>query len=138
MSNVLQLFDSFNQGGTEWQTVQLTRLLHESGKHRIFVASLSSEGPLRAHVERLGFNDIPYFPLQNFYNVNAMKQLSRLASLMRQKEIDLVHAHDFYTNICGTAAAKLAGVRARIASRRETEGIRSPAKRWLERRAFNT
>jgi glycosyltransferase involved in cell wall biosynthesis len=28
-------------------------------------------------------------------------------------------------------------VRARIVSRRETEGIRSPAKRWLERRAFN-
>ncbi|HEX3249073.1 MAG TPA: glycosyltransferase [Pyrinomonadaceae bacterium] len=137
MANVLQLFDSFNQGGTEWQTVQLTRLLHESGKHRIFLASLSNEGPLRAEVERLGFHDIPSFPLQNFYNVNAVKQLSRLASLMRKNKIDLVHAHDFYTNIFGTAAAKLAGVRARIASRRETEGIRSPAKRWLERRAFN-
>lgn len=137
MSNVLQLFDSFNQGGTEWQTIQLTRLLHESGKHRVFVAALSSKGPLRAEIERLGFNDVPSFPLQNFYNLNAMKQLSRLASLMRQNKIDLVHAHDFYTNIFGMAAAKLAGVRARVASRRETEGIRSPAKRWLERRAFN-
>lgn len=138
MANVLQLFDSFNQGGTEWQTVQLTRLLHESGKHRLFLAALSNEGPLRAEVERLGFNDIPSFPLQNFYNANAMKQLSRLASLMREKKIDLVHAHDFYTNIFGMGAAKLAGVRARITSRRETEGIRSPSKRWLERRAFNT
>jgi glycosyltransferase involved in cell wall biosynthesis len=138
MPNVLQLFDSFNQGGTEWQTVQLTRLLHESGKHRIFLASLSGEGPLRAEVERLGFHDIPSFPLQNFYNANAARQLSRLASMMRKNKIDLVHAHDFYTNIFGMAAAKLAGVRARIASRRETEGIRSPSKRWLERRAFNT
>ena len=138
MANVLQLFDSFNQGGTEWQTVQLTRLLHESGKHRLFLAALSNEGPLRAEVERLGFNDIPSFPLQNFYNTNAMKQLARLASLMREKKIDLVHAHDFYTNIFGMGAAKLAGVRARITSRRETEGIRSPSKRWLERRAFNT
>jgi glycosyltransferase involved in cell wall biosynthesis len=138
MANVLQLFDSFNQGGTEWQTVQLTGLLHASGKHRLFLASLNNDGPLRAEVERLGFHDIPSFPLQNFYNANAMKQLSRLASLMRKNEIDLVHAHDFYTNIFGMAAAKLARVRARIASRRETEGIRSPAKRWLERRAFNT
>ena len=138
MANVLQLFDTFNQGGTEWQTVQLTRLLHESGKHRLFLASLSNEGPLRAEVERLGFHDIPSFPLQNFYNANAMKQLSRLASLMRKNKIDLVHAHDFYTNIFGMAAAKLARVGARITSRRETEGIRSPAKRWLERRAFNT
>ena len=138
MPNVLQLLDSFNQGGTEWQTVQLTRLLHESGKYRIFLASLSPEGPLRAEVERLGFHDIPLFPLQNFYNPNALKQLSRLASLMRKNKIDLVHAHDFYTNIFGMAAATLARVPARIASRRETEGIRSPAKRWLERRAFNT
>jgi L-malate glycosyltransferase len=138
MPNVLQLFDSFNQGGTEWQTVQLTRLLHESGKYRIFLASLSGEGPLRAEVERLGFHDIPSFPLQSFYNPNAAKQLSRLASLMRRKKIDLVHAHDFYTNIFGMAAATLARVPARIASRRETEGIRSPSKRWLERRAFNT
>ena len=68
MANVLQLFDSFNQGGTEWQTVQLTCLLHESGKHRLFLASLSNEGPLRAEVERLSFHDIPSFPLQNFYN----------------------------------------------------------------------
>lgn len=138
MPNVLQLFDSFNQGGTEWQTVQLTRLLHESGKYRLFLASLSSEGPLRAHLEQLGFSDIPSFPLQNFYNVNALKQLLRLAALMRENKIDLVHAHDFYTNIFGMAAAKLAGVRARITSRRETEGIRSPSKRWLERRAYNS
>ena len=137
MPNVLQLLDSFNQGGTEWQTVQLTRLLHESGKHRIFLASLNSDGPLRAEVERLGYRDIPSFPLQNFYNANAIKQLGRLASLMRKNKIDLVHAHDFYTNIFGMAAATLARVPARIASRRETEGIRSPAKRWLERRAFN-
>jgi glycosyltransferase involved in cell wall biosynthesis len=137
MANVLQLFDSFNQGGTEWQTVQLTRLLHDSGKHRIFLASLSSDGPLRSQIERIGFHDIPSFPLQNFYNLNAMMQLSRLASLMRNKKIDVVHAHDFYTNIFGMAAATLAGVRARIASRRETEGLRSPAKRWLERRAYN-
>ena len=137
MPNVLQLFDSFNQGGTEGQTVQLIKLLRESGKYDVFIASLSSEGPLRAHVERLGYKDIPSFPLQNFYNANAAKQLTRMRALMKRWKIDIVHAHDFYTNIFGTTAAKLAGVKARIASRRETEGIRSPAKRWIERRAFD-
>jgi glycosyltransferase involved in cell wall biosynthesis len=138
MPNVLQLLDSFNQGGTEWQIVQLTKLLQASGKYRIFLAALSGEGPLRTEVERLGYRDIPTFPLQNFYNVNALKQQSRLVSFIREKEIHLVHAHDFYTNIFGMAAATLAGVSARIASRRETEGIRSQAKRWVERRAFNS
>jgi glycosyltransferase involved in cell wall biosynthesis len=137
MTNVLQLLDSFNQGGTESQTVQLVRLLHESGRHRVFVASLSSEGPLRREVERLGFENMPSFPLQNFYNVNAARQLMRLRSFIIQSNIHVVHAHDYYTNIFGLAAAQLARVPARIASRRETEGIRSPMKRWLERRAFN-
>ena len=138
MPNVLQLLDSFNQGGTEGQIVQLTRWLQASGKYRIFLAALSGEGPLRAEVERLGYRDIPTFPLQNFYNVNALKQQTRLVSYLREKKIDVVHAHDFYTNIFGMAAATVAGVPGRIASRRETEGIRSPAKRWVERRAFNS
>ena len=138
MPNVLQLLDSFNQGGTEGQIVQLTRFLQQSGKYRVFLAALSGEGPLRAEVERLGFRDIPTFPLQSFYNVNALRQQSRLVSYIREKEIDVVHAHDFYTNIFGMAAAAVARVRGRIASRRETEGIRSPAKRWVERRAFNS
>lgn len=138
MPNVLQLLDSFNQGGTEGQTVQLIRLLKESGKHDVFVASLSSEGPLRAQIERLGYKDVPSFPLQNFYNANAAMQLTRLRSLIKRLKIDIVHAHDFYTNIFGMTAARLAGVKGRIASRRETEGIRSPAKRWVERRAFAT
>src|SRR5687768_5135429 len=138
MPNVLQLLDSFNQGGTEGQIVQLTKWLQASGKYRIHLAALSGEGPLRAEVERLGYRDIPTFPLQSFYNVNALRQQSRLVSYLREKEIDVVHAHDFYTNIFGMAAAAVAGVRGRIASRRETEGIRSPAKRWVERRAFNS
>ena len=137
MPKVLQLLDSFNQGGTEGQTVQLIKLLKDSGKYEVFIASLSGEGPLRSKIERLGYKDVPSFPLQNFYNANAAMQLSRLTSLMRRLRIDIVHAHDFYTNIFGTTAATLAGVKARIASRRETEGIRSPAKRWIERRAFD-
>src|ERR1044072_978543 len=108
MANVLQLFDSFNQGGTEWQTVQLTRLLQESGKHRLFLATLNDEGPLRAEVERLGFHDIPAFSLQNFYNFNAMKQLWRRALLMRKNKIHLVHAHGFHTNTLWPAGPEAA------------------------------
>lgn len=135
--NVLQLFDSFYLGGTERQTAQLTRLLHESGRYRVRVACGRREGPLLAEVERLGTGDIPAFPLTSFYDRNFFTQLRRLARFIRENEIDLVHAHDFYTNIFGTAAAALARVPARIASRRETDGIRSPRQRWVERRAYD-
>jgi glycosyltransferase involved in cell wall biosynthesis len=135
--NVLQLIDSFNQGGTERQVVQLTRLLAQSGRYHVHLACLSGKGPLRAEVERLGFREIPEFPLNSFYDRNTFIQLRRLVHLMREREIDIVHAHDFYTNIFGMAAAALARVPARIASRRETDGIRSRAQRIVERRAFN-
>ena len=137
MRNVLQLFDSFYLGGTERQTAQLTRLLHESGRYRVRVACGRREGPLLAEVERLGTGDIPAFPLTSFYDRNFFTQLRRLARFIRENEIELVHAHDFYTNIFGMAAAARARAPARIASRRETDGIRSTKQRWVERRAYD-
>ncbi|MCA1615393.1 MAG: glycosyltransferase [Acidobacteria bacterium] len=137
MYNVLQLIDSFYQGGTERQTVQLTRLLHESGRYRLRLACLRPEGPLRAEVERLGFTDIPSFPLDSFYDRNMAAQLRRFVRYLRENEIDLVHAHDFYMNVFGMAGATLARVPVRLASRRDTEGVRSPAQRWVERRAYD-
>lgn len=136
MRNVLQLFDSFYLGGTERQTAQLTRLLCESGRYRVRVACGRREGPLLAEVESLGTGDIPSFPLTSFYDRNFFKQLRRLARFIRENEIELVHAHDFYTNIFGTAAAALARAPVRLASRRETDGIRSTKQRWVERRAY--
>ena len=137
MYNVLQLFNSFYQGGTERQTVQLTRLLHESNRYRLHLACIRPEGPLRADIERLGITDIPSFPLTSFYDRNMVVQLRRFVAFLRDNDIDLVHAHDFYTNIFGMIGATLARVPVRLASRRETDGIRSRAQRFVERRAYN-
>lgn len=135
--NVLQLIDSFYSGGTERQTVQLTRLLCEAGRYNVHLACLRADGPLRAEVERLGLPEIPSFPLTSFYDRNAAAQTRRFVRYLREREIHLVHAHDFYTNIFGTFGAALARVPARLASRRETDGIRSRAQRIVERRAYS-
>src|SRR5262245_39280285 len=121
---VLHLINSFQQGGTERQAVQLVRLLQTSGRYGVNVACLNGAGVLRKEVETLGFHDIPEFPLTSFYNRNTLTQLRRLARLLREREIKIVHTHDFYTNIFGMAAATLARVPVRVASRRETEGLR--------------
>ena len=136
-SNVLLFIDSFAQGGTERQVVQLARLLTESGRYRIHLACLEREGVLRAEAERLGFTDIPAFPLTSFYNRNMFVQVRRCAAYLREHSIDIVETHDFYTNVFGMSAAALARTPVRIASRRETEGIRTPAQGWVERRAYN-
>ena len=136
MPNVLQLINSLHQGGTERQAVQLTRLLHEGGRYRPRLACLDGEGTLRPEVERLSLGAIQEFPLGSFYDRNAALQLRRLARYLREQEIAIVHAHDFYTNVLGMAAASLARVPVRIASRRDIEGFRSPAQNFVERCAF--
>jgi L-malate glycosyltransferase len=133
---ILQLVDSFDEGGSERQALQLTRLLHESGKYEVFLASLKADGVLRSEVEKLGLGDIPTFPLQSFYDRNAVEQLRKFVRYLRTSKIDLLHTHDFYTNIFGMTAGLLAGVRIRIASRRETSGMRSNAQQKAQRFAY--
>jgi glycosyltransferase involved in cell wall biosynthesis len=135
--NVLLFIDSFNQGGTERQVVQLARLLKESRRYHVHLACLKAEGVLRAEAERNGFKEIPEFKLKSFRELNAAKQAQRLARLIKEREIVLVETHDFYTNIFGMAGAWLARVPVRIASRRETDGVRTRAQKFAERRAFN-
>jgi glycosyltransferase involved in cell wall biosynthesis len=134
--NVLHIIDSFEQGGTERQAVQLVRLLHGSGRYRAHLACLNNRGILRDEAERLGVGEIAEYPLNSFYDRNFIRQARRLARFLKEREISVVHTHDFYTNIFGMTAARLARTPARIASKRETEGFRTSAQKRAERYAY--
>jgi len=133
---VLQLIDSFHQGGSEQQAIQLTRLLHESGRFNVRLASLSPEGSLRVAVEELNLGEIPSFPLNSFYDSNAFAQLRRLIAFLRREQIDILHTHDFYTNVFGMAASSFVRRPARIASMRETSGMRTGAQKRVQGFAY--
>jgi glycosyltransferase involved in cell wall biosynthesis len=134
---ILQLIDSFDQGGSEQQALELTRLLHDCGKYEVFLASLKAEGVLRSSIENLKLGDVPSYPLQSFYGRNAVTQLRRFVHHLRTSRIDLLHTHDFYTNVFGMTAGLLAGVKVRIASRRETNGLRSAGQQHVQRLAYS-
>lgn len=129
------MIDSFDQGGSERQAVELTKLLYHSGRYKVHVACLSSHGVLKADLEEIGFKDLPEFRLSSFYNLAAAKQVRRFAALLNDLKIDVLHTHDFYTNIFGMAAGALAHVPAPIASRRESSK-RAGYKRRVERGAY--
>jgi glycosyltransferase involved in cell wall biosynthesis len=133
---VLQLIGSYHQGGSERQAVSLARALHSEGGFDIFAATLNDEGVLRAEVEAIGLPPIPVFPLTSFYDLNFMQQVRSCARFMKANEIDLIHTHDFYTNVFGMAAATMARTRVAIASKRETGGMRTSSQDKLERFAF--
>jgi glycosyltransferase involved in cell wall biosynthesis len=133
---VLQFINSFHQGGSERQAVQLARLLAGSNRYHLHVACLDKGGVLREEVERLGIPLIPEFPLNSFYDRNMLTQLRRCAALLRERKVDVVHTHDFYTNVFGMLAARLARVPVRLASRRETGGMRTAAQLRVERTVY--
>ena len=134
---VLQLIDSFNQGGSERQALQLTRLLVQSGKFKIHLASLSPEGSLRSTIKDLDLGDIPSFPLNSFYDANAVKQLTRFVQWLKAARINVLHTHDFYTNVFGTTAGALARLPVRVASMRETAGMRTSTQKRVQRVAYS-
>ena len=135
-TNVLQLIDSFNQGGSERQAVQLAGLLHADETYRVYLAALNKEGLLLERAESLGFPPIADFPLTSFYDRNFVRQLKKCVRFIRENDIEIVHTHDFYTNIFGMTAAFLAGVPARVASRRETTGTRTRFQKLIERSSY--
>ena len=134
---VLQLIDSFNQGGSERQALQLTRLLYNTGRYDVHLACLSPEGSLRSTIDDLDLGEIPSFPLTSFYNRNAVTQLRRFVRWVKSARIDILHTHDFYTNVFGMSGGVLARLPVRVASMRETAGMRSAAQAHVQRLLYS-
>src|SRR5256885_4755745 len=134
--NVLFIIDSFEQGGSERQALQLLTQLHESGRVNVRLACLQDKGSLKADAERLGIGEIHEYPLTSFYDLNFAKQIRRHVRYIKENQIDVVHTHCFYTNIFGMTGAYLARVPARITSKGETDGFRTPMQKRAERLSF--
>lgn len=136
MKNVLHLIGSFHQGGSERQALQLARLLKAEGTYNIFLAALNKNGVLLEEANNAGFTDIPEFPLNSFYDANFLLQVRKCARFLRENKIEIIQTHDFYTNVFGLFAAKSARVPFKIASKRETGGMRSKPQILVEKLAF--
>lgn len=132
---VLQFIGSFHEGGSERQAVQLCSLLKDEGSFQVFAATLDRSGSLLNEIGSLKLGEIPEYKLTSFYDANFIKQAKKCAEFIRRNEIDVVHTHDFYTNIFGMTAAFLARRPARIASKRETLS-KSGSQFFIERQSF--
>jgi glycosyltransferase involved in cell wall biosynthesis len=133
---VLHLIESFDQGGSEQQALQLAGMLKRDPDYEVKVATIKAGGALKEIAGSLAFRETRSFPLSSFYDWNFTVQVRRLAGYLRASQVKIIHTHDFYTNILGMLAARLAAVPVRIASRRDMGDLRSPAQNWVERRAY--
>jgi len=134
MLRVLHVLDSFQLGGTEWQSLSLARHLDPT-RFRSFLVTFTREGPLLDTVRR---STLPWtvIPFPSFRRPGAVKSLSQLAALMRRERIQIVQAYGFYSNVPALLAGRLARVPILIASRRDMGQYLSRAKRLVEKGMF--
>ena len=133
--NVLQMVHGFIEGGSERQLIQIAALLHQSGDYNVHVGSLSTGGVLRSKIEELQIPLID-FPLTSFYDRNMVVQTQKFVAFLKEHRIEIVHSHDFYSNVFAMGGATIGRVTGRVASRRETTGTRTTAQKAVERCAF--
>ncbi len=125
--------DNMNIGGTEMNAVRTARLLREAGVElRVF--SLVTEGPLLDRYAELGI-PVHLLPIRRLYGRAALDAGRRLLAMLRLHSVEVVHAHDFYSNIFAAPWARMAGT-AFIASRRWWEGPDRRAQRWANRASY--
>ena len=125
------LGDTLNLGGTEGQFTEVACGLDRS-RWDLQVACVRAEGPLRPRLERAGLQPWTVGPA-SFKSPALGRAILRLAAYLHRHEVGLVHCFDFYSNVIGVAAARLARTPVVIASQRDMGDLRHPIQRALHR-----
>jgi L-malate glycosyltransferase len=120
---VLLVGDTLNLGGTEGQFAEVACGLDRS-RWDLDVCCVRAEGPLRARLEAAGLQPWSVGP-RSFRSPALAGSMLRLARHLRRHTVRLVHCFDFYSNILGVSAARLAGTPVVIASQRDMGNLRS-------------
>ena len=120
---MLLLGDTLNVGGTEGQFAEVACGLDRS-RWDVHVACVRAEGPLRARLEDVGLQPWSLGP-SSFKSPGLVVAMLRLAAYLRRHAVRLVHCFDFYSNIVGVPAARLARTPVVIASQRDMGNLRS-------------
>lgn len=80
---------------------------HDRARYPVLVGSLERAGPLQAAMASLG---TPTFALDAGGGWSGWTAAQRLAALVRDEGVGLLHAHCFFPTLWGLAAARIAGV----------------------------
>lgn len=123
--------DSFNIGGTELNAIRSAESL-DRDEFEIIVYHLSDKGPLRQRYERLGIELIPT-SISNLYSIRTVCRGLKVCRDLRRRNVDVVHAHDIYSNIFITVWARLFTSGAVINSRRWGAIPSDPRLQWVNR-----
>ncbi|MGB8986694.1 MAG: glycosyltransferase [Candidatus Sulfotelmatobacter sp.] len=132
---VFYLVDSLNIGGTETQAVELALRIPEAG-YDVTLGCLRARGPLLERMQGTNVVVREFYPKGGMDSPAGLYQLLRLSWFLKTEKFDIVHTHDLWSNLLGVPAARLAGVRAIVSSRRDLahfDWYQGKRRTWLRR-----
>lgn len=115
-TRVLFVLDNFQVGGTEMNAVRTAERLDRQSVD-LRVVAFQRDGPLLERYHRAGI-PVRYLPIRSLHHPGTVMAGLQLARLIRRERIQIVHAHDRYSNIVAAPFARLRTRAAVIASRR--------------------
>jgi L-malate glycosyltransferase len=104
---IAQLVDSFIVGGGEVQLAALATGLAK--EHQVHVGALKKVGPLLASLRDHGIEPEEFRLGGSLAHPKTLIEVQRIARWLRRIGADVLHAHDFYTELLAVPAARLAG-----------------------------
>ncbi len=125
LSNTLEI------GGSERQFAALVEAL-DRVRFSLFPACIQRKGPL---AQRLG--EIPEFPVGgSLFKVQSLRARRSMARFMRERQVQVAHAFDFYSNLMLIPAARFARIPAIIGSHRQIGDLMTGPQFTAQRLAF--
>ena len=115
---VFFLLDSFMIGGTQTQAVELARRL-DPARYQVTVGCLRREGPLLSRLDGTGVRVVEFSIGKGIDSPSGIRGVLKLARFLRRERIQIMHAHDLWSNLVGMVAAKIARVPVTITSQRD-------------------
>lgn len=125
-----------NVGGTELNAVRTAERLDRE-QFELSVFCHVPDGPLRERYEAAGVPVYPV-PIRGMFLPGTFMQARRVARQLRELRVDVVHAHDRYTNVFATMAAQIAGIHALVTSRRWWDAVPRRIYRVANRIAYRS
>jgi hypothetical protein len=123
--------DSFRIGGTELNAAR-TAIRLDPERFELVVLCLREDGELREEYARANI-PVYHFPIGSLLSMRTAREGVRLMQFLRDRQVQILHAHDVYTNCFAVPFARLAGVPTVIASRRFWHTVPRPAPRQPRR-----
>ena len=125
------MINTFETGGSERQCALLAQNAN-AAKFAVHVGCVNPRGPLAGQ-----FREFAQFPLGgSLFGWRSLRTRLALARHLRQKQVQVAHAFDFYTNLTLVPAARLARVPVVIGSHRQLGDLLTPAQFRVQAATF--